>query len=98
MIPRTGVKPVLLLGMALCAVGMLLLTQLTPTSSYGTGVLPALLLIGVGTDGTAIGASNRWPVMVIVCVPSSRSSQRHDSQGQAGARSANPQMTNHGHP
>ena len=47
-IPRTGVKPVLLLGMALCVVGMLLLTQLTPTSSYGTGVLPALLVIGVG--------------------------------------------------
>jgi MFS family permease len=47
-IPRTGVKPVLLLGMALCAGGMLLLTQLTPTSSYGTGVLPALLVIGVG--------------------------------------------------
>jgi hypothetical protein len=47
-IPRTGVKPVLLLGMALCAGGMLLLTQLTPTSSYGTDVLPALLLIGVG--------------------------------------------------
>jgi MFS family permease len=34
--------------MALCAGGMLLLTQLTPTSSYGTGVLPALLVIGVG--------------------------------------------------
>ena len=47
-IPRTGVKPVLLLGMALSVVGMLLLTQLTPTSSYGTGVLPALLVIGVG--------------------------------------------------
>src|SRR3977135_1189099 len=47
-IPRTGVKPVLLLGMALCAGGMLLRPQLTPRSSYGTGVLPALLLIGVG--------------------------------------------------
>ena len=47
-IPRTGVKPVLLLGMALCVVGMLLLTQLKPTSSYGTGILPGLLVIGVG--------------------------------------------------
>jgi MFS family permease len=37
-----------LLGMALGVVGMLLLTQLTPTSSYGTGVLPGLLVIGVG--------------------------------------------------
>jgi EmrB/QacA subfamily drug resistance transporter len=47
-IQRTGVKPLVLLGMALGVVGMLLLTQLTPTSSYGTGVLPALLVIGVG--------------------------------------------------
>ena len=47
-IQRTGVKPLVLLGMALGVVGMLLLTQLTPTSSYGTGVLPGLLVIGVG--------------------------------------------------
>ena len=39
-IERTGVKPLVLLGMALGVIGMLLLTQLTPTSSYGTGVLP----------------------------------------------------------
>ena len=45
---RTGVKPLVLLGMALGVVGMLLFTQLTPTSSYGTGVLPGLLVIGVG--------------------------------------------------
>jgi MFS family permease len=47
-IQHTGVKPLVLLGMALGVVGMLLLTQLTPTSSYGTGVLPGLLVIGVG--------------------------------------------------
>ena len=47
-IPRTGVKPVLLLGMALCVVGMVLLTQLKTTSIYGSGVLPGLLVIGVG--------------------------------------------------
>ena len=48
MIQRTGVKPLVLLGMALGVVGMLLFTQLTPTSSYATGVLPGLLVIGVG--------------------------------------------------
>jgi MFS family permease len=37
-----------LIGMALGVVGMLLFTQLTPTSIYGTGVLPGLLVIGVG--------------------------------------------------
>src|SRR6201989_409864 len=47
-IQRTGVKPLVLLGMALGVVGMLLFTQLTPASSYGTGVLPGLLVIGVG--------------------------------------------------
>ena len=47
-IQRTGVKPLVLLGMALGVVGMLLFTQLTPTSSYGTGVLPGLLVVGVG--------------------------------------------------
>ena len=34
--------------MALGVIGMFLFTQLTPTSSYGTGVLPGLLVIGVG--------------------------------------------------
>jgi MFS family permease len=47
-IQRTGVKPLVLLGMALGVLGMLLFTQLTPTSSYATGVLPGLLVIGVG--------------------------------------------------
>jgi EmrB/QacA subfamily drug resistance transporter len=47
-IQRTGVKPLVLLGMALGVVGMLALTQLTTASSYGTGVLPGLLVIGVG--------------------------------------------------
>ena len=48
LIGRTGVKPLVLVGMALGVVGMLLFTQLTPASGYGTGVLPGLLVIGVG--------------------------------------------------
>jgi EmrB/QacA subfamily drug resistance transporter len=47
-IQHTGVKPLVLLGMALGVVGMLLFAQLTPTSSFGAGVLPGLLVIGVG--------------------------------------------------
>jgi EmrB/QacA subfamily drug resistance transporter len=46
-IERSGVKPLLLLGMALGTIGMVLFAQLTPTSVYGTGVLPGLLVIGV---------------------------------------------------
>jgi EmrB/QacA subfamily drug resistance transporter len=47
-IERTGVKPLVLLGMALGVIAMVLFAQLTPASSYGTGVLPGLLVTGVG--------------------------------------------------
>jgi EmrB/QacA subfamily drug resistance transporter len=47
-IQRTGVKPLVLFGMVLGLASMLLFTQLTPTSSYGTGVLPGLLVFGLG--------------------------------------------------
>src|ERR1700760_4441574 len=47
-VERTGVKPLILLGMALGVVAMVLFTQLTPTSSYGSAVLPGLLITGVG--------------------------------------------------
>ena len=47
-IQRTGAKPLVLLGMALGLIAMLLFAQLTPTSTYGSGVLPGLLVIGVG--------------------------------------------------
>ena len=47
-IQRTGVKPLVLLGMALGAIAMVLFAQLTPTSSYRSAVLPGLLITGVG--------------------------------------------------
>src|SRR6478752_638652 len=48
LVERTGVKPLVLLGMALGAIAMVLFAQLTPTSSYTSGVLPGLLITGVG--------------------------------------------------
>jgi EmrB/QacA subfamily drug resistance transporter len=47
-IQRTGVKPLVLAGMALGAIAMVLFAQLTPTSSYGSAVLPGLLVTGAG--------------------------------------------------
>jgi EmrB/QacA subfamily drug resistance transporter len=47
-IERTGIKPLLLLGMALGGIAMVLFAQLTPTSSYGSAVLPGLLITGLG--------------------------------------------------
>jgi EmrB/QacA subfamily drug resistance transporter len=47
-IPHTGVKPLILAGMAFGAIGMFLFTRLTPGSSYASDVLPGLLILGVG--------------------------------------------------
>jgi EmrB/QacA subfamily drug resistance transporter len=48
-LPRVGVRPIVMTGMALGALSMLLFfTQLTPTSTYAGTVLPGLLMIGIG--------------------------------------------------
>ena len=47
-IGRTGVKPLVLAGTTLAAIGMFLFTRLTPGSSYASDVLPGLLVLGVG--------------------------------------------------
>ena len=47
-IQHTGVKPLVLAGMALGAIAMFLFTRLTPGSSYASDVLPGLLVLGVG--------------------------------------------------
>ncbi|HEY1776155.1 MAG TPA: MFS transporter [Solirubrobacteraceae bacterium] len=46
-IQHTGVKPLVLLGTALGAVGMFLFTRLTPSSSYAANVLPPLIVLGL---------------------------------------------------
>ncbi len=47
-LPRTGAKPLIIGGMTLGLIAMLLLTRLTPSSSYAGDVLPSLLILGVG--------------------------------------------------
>jgi EmrB/QacA subfamily drug resistance transporter len=47
-LPRTGAKPLIITGMTLGLVAMLLLTRLSPQSSYAGGVLPSLLILGLG--------------------------------------------------
>ena len=47
-IQHTGVKPLVLIGMTLGAIGMFLFTRLTPSSSYATDLLPGLIILGVG--------------------------------------------------
>jgi MFS family permease len=47
-LPRTGAKPLVVVGMTLGLTAMLLFSQLTPGAAYATHVLPGLLLTGVG--------------------------------------------------
>jgi EmrB/QacA subfamily drug resistance transporter len=47
-LPRLGPRALITTGMLLGAGGMTYLTQLTVTSSYAGGVLPALLILGLG--------------------------------------------------
>jgi EmrB/QacA subfamily drug resistance transporter len=46
--PRLGPRPLVVTGMLLGGGGMLYLTQLTVASSYAGGILPALIMLGVG--------------------------------------------------
>jgi MFS family permease len=47
-LPRTGPRPLFAAGMALAAVGLVLLAQLGVHASYATHVLPGLILAGAG--------------------------------------------------
>jgi MFS family permease len=48
LLPRTGPRPLMTLGMVLAAAGMALLAQLGIDSTYAAHVLPGLILAGVG--------------------------------------------------
>ncbi|MGO9903959.1 MAG: MFS transporter [Solirubrobacteraceae bacterium] len=47
-LPRTGAKPVVMIGMTLGVIAMLIFTRLSLGGAYATHVLPGLLIIGVG--------------------------------------------------
>jgi EmrB/QacA subfamily drug resistance transporter len=48
LLPVVGAKPLITAGMILGLIAMLLLTRLTPGSSYAGDVLPSLMILGVG--------------------------------------------------
>lgn len=47
-LPRTGAKPLVVVGMALSVIAMILFTGLVPAGDYARHVLPGLLVIGLG--------------------------------------------------
>jgi EmrB/QacA subfamily drug resistance transporter len=48
LLPRFGSRRLIVAGLLMGAIGMLLLTQLSPESSYALRVLPSLIIIGLG--------------------------------------------------
>jgi EmrB/QacA subfamily drug resistance transporter len=54
LIKRFGVKPVLVGGLSVAALGMLWMTTLTPESSYAGGLLPGLALLALGMGNTFV--------------------------------------------
>jgi EmrB/QacA subfamily drug resistance transporter len=56
LLPRTGPRPLVPAGMAIAALGMVLLTRIGVDTAYASHVLPSLVLIGVGF-GLILGAS-----------------------------------------
>jgi EmrB/QacA subfamily drug resistance transporter len=63
-LPRTGARPLIPAGMALAAVGLVLLTRIGVDSAYASHVLPSLLLTGLGF-GTVLApamATATWGV------------------------------------
>jgi EmrB/QacA subfamily drug resistance transporter len=51
-LPRTGPRPLVPAGMALAALGMVLLTRIGIDTAYASHVLPSLILIGTGAGLT----------------------------------------------
>jgi MFS family permease len=49
LLPRAGSRALIVAGLIAMAGGALLLTQVTARSGYWTGLLPGLLVVGVGT-------------------------------------------------
>jgi EmrB/QacA subfamily drug resistance transporter len=47
-LPRTGPRPLVPAGMAIAALGMVLLTRIGVDTAYASHVLPSLILVGIG--------------------------------------------------
>jgi EmrB/QacA subfamily drug resistance transporter len=54
LIPRIGVKRQILMGLGLAAIGLLLMTRITPEGGYVTELLPAVIVLAIGMGTTFV--------------------------------------------
>jgi Na+/melibiose symporter-like transporter len=57
LLPRIGPRPLMVPGLLAAAGGMLLLTRITPQSSYAQDLLPAMVIISLGMAATFVPVS-----------------------------------------
>jgi EmrB/QacA subfamily drug resistance transporter len=74
LIPRYGPKPIVPIGMALAAGGLLLMTRLDLDSSFVSGIMPALLVFGAGAG-----------FVIAPCMAAATLGVREDDSGVASA-------------
>ena len=48
LLPKVGARPLMLTGLVMATIGLFYLSRFTPTSSYTTEILPALLIMSTG--------------------------------------------------
>ncbi len=48
LMPKVGARPLMLAGLVMATIGLFYLSRFTPTSSYATAILPALLIMSTG--------------------------------------------------
>lgn len=83
-LPRTGVRPVVVAGATLALAATAVLSRIDAGSAYLTGILPALLLIGLGA-GRCFMPLN---VAVLSGVPGPDSGAATGARAPAPARAA----------
>jgi EmrB/QacA subfamily drug resistance transporter len=82
LVPKVGPKPLMVLGAILAGGGMLLLTRIGVTSSFGTTILPGELILGLGMGFAFVPLTN----LALIGVP------HHDSGAASATLNATQQV------
>lgn len=74
LLPKTGPRPLMVAGLIAGAAGLLLLSRITPTSSYTSDILPSLIIMSSG--------------MALFFIPSASTGLHHAGEHDAGVAGA----------
>jgi EmrB/QacA subfamily drug resistance transporter len=92
LLPRFGPRILVVIGMLFGAGGMAVLTQITVSTSYASGIVPALILTGLGVGtvfGTSINMATRGAAQADAGVASAMVSTGQQVGGSIGTATLN---------